>query len=201
MARAQATESTRRKSAKRKKNTRKIKKRSTIRYNALLVSPDSLLTLRVQRRQSEGAEMDRQLTEHDIIEMQAFKNAVQNPSGKEPKLKEKDQSQLLHHSAEYIADKLGLSRGLIRTHDDSLSGTQKYAKSMNFFGNDDEDNPAKRQRIKREQTAQRAIATARAVIAARSEAAAASAASGETSSTSLHVSSMLSRFSSSGKQM
>ena len=142
-----------------------------------------------------------QLTEHDILEMQAFKNAVQKPNQKDGKLKEGDQSLLLNHSAEYIAEKLGMSKGLIRTHDESLSGTQKYAKSMNYFGNDDDDNPAKRQRIKREQTAQRAIATARAVIAARAEAAAASAASSSSGGASIS-SSIFNRFSSSGaKQM
>ena len=132
------------------------------------------------------------MSEHDILEMQAFKAAVQKPDHRGKKLDETAQSSLLHQSVDSIATQLGVSKGLIRVHAETLSGTQKYAKSMNYFGNDDDDNPAKRQRLKREQTAQRAIATARAVIAAREQAAAGAPAD--------TVSTLLNRFSSGGKQ-
>lgn len=132
------------------------------------------------------------MSEHDILEMQAFKAAVQRPESRGRKLDETAQSSLLHQSAESIAAQLGMSKGLIRAHAETLSGTQKYAKSMNYFGNEDDDNPAKRQRLKREQAAQRAIATARAVIAAREQAAAGAPTS--------NVDSLLNRFSSGGKQ-
>jgi hypothetical protein len=134
--------------------------------------------------------------------MQAFKSAVQRggAGGKEKIFGEIEQSGLLNHSMEHIAQKLGMSKGLIRTDDGSLSGTQQYAKSMNYFGGgDDDENPAKRARVKREQMAQRAIATAKAVIAQRAEAAAAAAAASGDGAGS--VNNLMNRFASRGKQM
>lgn len=61
---------------------------------------------------------------------------------------------------------VGLSKGLIRTSESQLSITEKY--SNDIFG-DGEMNPAKRQRLHREQAAQRALDKARSVIASRQE--------------------------------
>jgi len=80
-------------------------------------------------------------------------------------------------SSSDIASKYGISKGLIRTAEASLSITQKFSKTI--FGGDD-DNPATRQRMKREHAAQQAMKTARNVIAARQAAAAASTGQGNT---------------------
>ena len=81
-------------------------------------------------------------------------------------------------SSSDIANKYGISKGLIRTAEASLSITQKFSKTI--FGGDD-DNPATRQRMKREHAAQQAMKKARSVIAARQAAAAAAVGTGNTS--------------------
>ena len=63
-----------------------------------------------------------------------------------------------------IMSKYGISKGLIRTAETGLSISQTYSK--NLFG-DHEVNPATRQRMKREQAAQRAMDKARKVIKSR----------------------------------
>jgi hypothetical protein len=122
--------------------------------------------------------------------MQAFKAAVQ---GQSPHvLTASSQSNLLHCSAEEIAAKLGLPKGLIRTDSSKPSLTQSYASSL--FGGDD-DNPARRQRLNREKAAQRAVETARAVVAARS-----AASGGARDAEGNGFGSLLNRFASSGRQ-
>jgi hypothetical protein len=123
-------------------------------------------------------------TEHE--EVAAFKHAVQGHRALAPK--ELSKSSLIDASHEDIAKKLGLPKGLIRTSEDTFSLTQKY--SRNLFG-DDEDNPAKRQRMLRERAAQNAIEKARTTLKAR----AALAASQDKGPSS--VTDIMSRFSSS----
>lgn len=150
--------------------------------------------LQKEKRESESAVS---ISEHDRLEMLAFKNAVQGPNAKKELLTDQEQRSLLHQDPAYIAAKLGLSKSLIRTNDETLSGTKQFAKSLNYFGrgDDDDENPAKRQRIKREQAAQRAMATARAFLASKNSSDASDVATGSSSS------SLMNRFSSSGKQI
>ena len=130
---------------------------------------------------------------HDLSEMQAFKAAVQGQPP--PLLTANNQASLLHCTAEEIAAKLGLPKGLIRTDTNTQSLTQSYASDL--FGGDD-DNPARRQRLNREKAAQRAVETARAVVAARS--AANSGHSLGQREEGGGLGSLLNRFSSGGKQ-
>jgi hypothetical protein len=96
-------------------------------------------------------------------EIHDFKHAIQ---GKRPRSTDEGiiQPNLLYSSSTEIATKMGLPIGLLRTSISSTSMSEKYSKEL--FGGDD-DNPAKRQRLKREMVAQRAIAKARSVIAER----------------------------------
>lgn len=110
------------------------------------------------------------LSTEDALEISLFKEAVQ---GRKPKYSQLEKSgsnsNILSATAanrDEIAASLGLSKGLIRTADSNLSLTQQYSKQL--YG-EEEENPAKRQRLKREQTAQRAIERARAIMASRKE--------------------------------
>jgi len=124
---------------------------------------------------------------HDIAE---FKKAVQ---GKQTSLSNVDQSSLVHASATDIALTLGLPKGLIRTSEQTYSITERVSNSL--FG-ESEDNPAKRQRMRREMIAQKAIETARKTITAN-RAAAESGKSNNSAGNS--VADMFSRFQSSGR--
>ena len=130
------------------------------------------------------------LSEHDAIEMASFKEAVQ---GKQVLVaNEREQASLLHASREDIAASLGLPKGLIRTTVDESSMTQRYSREL--YGGDD-DNPAKRQRLKREQVARRALEIARNTLSAKALAAATNTAK----PTSSGLMDMMNRFSSSNK--
>ena len=130
------------------------------------------------------------LSEHDAIEMSSFKEAVQ---GKQVLVaNEREQASLLHASREDIAASLGLPKGLIRTTVDESSMTQRYSREL--YGGDD-DNPAKRQRLKREQVARRALEIARNTLSAKALAAATNTAK----PTSSGLMDMMNRFSSSNK--
>ncbi len=107
-------------------------------------------------------------TEQELSEAKSFKECVQG--SKKVTLTNQMHADLIHASASEIASSLGLSKGLIRTTESNESITQEYARSL--FGGDDE-NPAKRQRLKREQTAQRAIERAKEILLSRAGAAAA----------------------------
>lgn len=73
---------------------------------------------------------------------------------------------LLHASWEEIATKFGISKGILQTSENRPSLTESYAYEL--FGDKDTDsNPAKRQREKRENVAQRAIVRARSILAQR----------------------------------
>lgn len=94
----------------------------------------------------------------EIVEIEKFREAVQ---GKRRVVSAGTPSQL--NSME-LASTLGLSTGLVRTSDSSRSITELYSKEL--FGGE-EDNPARRQRMKREFIAQRAIERAREVLDSR----------------------------------
>ena len=114
------------------------------------------------------------LSAEEQREVDDFKRAVQGPSSSLRNRQNSDDiSRPLDISGltkEQLAESLGLSKGLLRTSEQDYSITQRYASSI--FGGCQDDNPAKRQRMKRELTAQRAIEKANAVIAANRAAAA-----------------------------
>lgn len=97
-------------------------------------------------------------------EVAAFKLAVQGKPMKASS--EIGQPSLLYSSTADVATTFGL-KGIIRTSDSSSSMSQLYSKQL--FGGDD-DNPATRQRLKRENAAQRAVEKARNIVALRNEA-------------------------------
>ena len=128
--------------------------------------------------------------------MQQFRAGVQRNAGSVP-ITETVQSGLLHSSVVDIADKLGLPKGLIRTDAQTQSITQRYASSL--FG-DDDDNPARRMRLMREQSAQRAIEKARVVVAARAAANLQASGTGVISDGNSLTTMLNNRFSSGGKR-
>jgi hypothetical protein len=118
--------------------------------------------------------------ELDAKEIEDFKRAVQSRKGNHSSSDQppsdgtysssSSSNTDIYASADDIAAKYGISKGLIRTSESSLSITQKFSKTI--FGGDD-DNPATRQRMKREHVAKQAMLKARAVIAMRQAEAAA----------------------------
>jgi hypothetical protein len=108
------------------------------------------------------------LSAEEQREVDDFKRAVQ---GSCSALRNRQSSGGVSHplnisglTKEQLAESLGLSKGLVRTSEQDYSITQRYASSI--FGGSQDENPAKRQRMKRELTAQRAIEKANSVIAA-----------------------------------
>ena len=109
-----------------------------------------------------------ELTSEEIKEINDFKRSVQGNSKTYQNKLNSDTFNLNQimssQTKENLAESLGISKGLIRTSDQDYSLAKKYTNQYS----DQDDNPAKRQRLKRELTAQRAIEKARKTIEARS---------------------------------
>ena len=141
-----------RKKEKRGKKEKKSSKKDRREQDGLLNVPPQPISLSAEEQR----------------EVDDFKRAVQGSSST---LRNRQSSNGMSRSLDIsgltkaqLAESLGLSKGLVRTSEQDYSITQRYACSI--FGGSQDDNPAKRQRMKRELTAQRAIEKANAVIAA-----------------------------------
>jgi len=114
------------------------------------------------------SELGVELTSEEIKEINDFKRSVQGNSKTYQNKLNSDKFNLNQimssQTKETLAESLGISKGLIRTSDQDYSLAKKYTNQYS----DQDDNPAKRQRLKRELTAQRAIEKARKTIEARS---------------------------------
>jgi hypothetical protein len=114
------------------------------------------------------SELGVELTSEEIKEINDFKRSVQGNSKTYQNNLNSDKFNLNQimssQTKETLAESLGISKGLIRTSDQDYSLAKKYTNQYS----DQDDNPAKRQRLKRELTAQRAIEKARKTIEARS---------------------------------
>lgn len=129
-----------------------------------------------------------QLSREEQADLMAFKLSVQgdrSAKGVKP-------AGLLHQTTEDIAVSMGIPAGLIRTSETSESITQRYANEL--FGNDGDDNPARRQRLKREFTARRAVERAREILLERQQKAASEVEGGD----SRYGGGLANRFQSSG---
>lgn len=129
-----------------------------------------------------------QLSREEQADLMAFKLSVQgdrSAKGIKP-------AGLLHQTTEDIAVSMGIPAGLIRTSETSESITQRYANEL--FGNDGDDNPARRQRLKREFTARRAVERAREILLERQQKAASEVEGGD----SRYGGGLANRFQSSG---
>jgi hypothetical protein len=103
--------------------------------------------------------------DEDMKEIQEFKEVVQGKKTILPGNADIEKGLLLYSSALDIAAAFGISKGLLRTSESQSSFSQQYSKQL--FGGDDDTNPATRQRLKREMTAQKALSKARHVVASR----------------------------------
>ena len=93
-------------------------------------------------------------TSEDISHLATQMTAASASSATSSAAAASSSAQEIFASSSDIASKYGISKGLIRTTESSLSITQKFSKTI--FGGDD-DNPATRQRMKREHAAQQAM--------------------------------------------
>ena len=114
-----------------------------------------------KRRRAVAAENDADLAAADTDQLEAFRAAVQGPRAPPPP----SSTNLLALPPAERAAALGLPAGLVRTTARTASITD--AASRELFGRSSGMNPATQQRMKRERSAQKALAKAQRVIAAR----------------------------------
>ena len=114
-----------------------------------------------KRRRRNEAEDAAELAAADSGQLEAFRAAVQGPRAPPPP----PTTNLLNLPPAERAAALGLPAGLVRTTARTASITD--AASRELFGRSPGMNPATQQRMKRERSAQKALAKAQRVIAAR----------------------------------
>jgi hypothetical protein len=120
----------------------------------------STSTAHAEPKEKKGGRREK-VSKEDAASAQAFKMAVQ---GKKPGA-EGGLLGLLNSSPAAVAAAMGLPVGLIRTSEANESITEQYATSL--FGASGEDNPAKRARLRRENSARQAVERARQMLAER----------------------------------
>ena len=118
-----------------------------------------------KRDKKRKREEEEALEEADPAQLEAFRAAVQGPKRFEGPAAPAPSSALDASTAEQRAERLGLPKGLVRTSVRTHSISDGASKSL--FGYGGSANPAQQARVKRERTAQKALATAKAVLAAR----------------------------------